>query len=157
MALRVGPVINPLIKKEVNMKELYKTVCDKCRRKTWYENEQQCHCTYPKTKTCKLCGHTKEVYPPKMVRCTGTLRKIDYSSLDKRFDYAYNNNYRVEVTWKPGFEDYTGYGCRTNGQKARFNIGMSTGWKPVYLAILTKRSIGGSAICSDCVESIRIL
>jgi hypothetical protein len=135
----------------------YKTVCNKCGRKTWYEDEQQCHCFYPASRTCETCGHTEQIEPTKMVRCTGTLKKIDNSELDSRFDYAYKTRQRVEVTWKKGYEDYTGYGARTNGRKARFRVGKSTGWKPVYLMILRSDSLGGAAILSSAVENVRII
>ena len=81
--------------------------------------------------------------------------KKDYSALDKRFTLYYKSGERVEVTWKDGFEDYSGYGCRTEGKKARFYVGRSTGWKPIYLMILRIDSIGGTAILSEAVESIR--
>ena len=81
--------------------------------------------------------------------------KMDYSELDKRFDSYYQSGERVEVTWKEGYEDLTGYGAMTDGKKARFYVGRSTGWKPVYLMILRKNSYGGSAICSSGIESIR--
>ena len=139
------------------MKEEYKSVCDTCGRKTWYETEQQCHCEYPKKKTCDTCGHSEEVEPLKMERCKGTLRIFNNSQLDTRFDYAYKHNLRVEVTNKEGWENYTGYGSRTEGRKNRFYVGKSTGWKPVYLMILNKNSIGGSAICSKGIESVRVL
>lgn len=86
---------------------------------------------------------------------TATQQERDLSDLDARFTPFYKSGERVEVTWKPGFEDYTGYGCRTDGLKARFYVGRSTGWKPVYLAILTKHSMGGCPILSSAVESIR--
>ena len=133
----------------------YLTVCDTCGRKTWYETEQPCHCSYLKTETCGHCGQTKEF--DEMVPCPGTLRKIDNSKLDGRFTYAYNNNLRVEVTWKKGWEDWTGYGNRTEGRKARFLVGKSTGWTPIYLMILQRNSHGGAAICSKGIESIRTL
>lgn len=79
----------------------------------------------------------------------------DFSSLDERFTPYYEREERVEVTWKPGFEDYSGYGCRTDGRKARFYVGRSTGWKPVYLQLYRKNSMGGVAILSSAVESIR--
>ena len=88
-----------------------------------------------------------------MVKIMG--HELDESELDKRFKRYYDDNERVEVTWKPGFEDYTGYGCRTEGRKARFYVGKSTGWKPVYLSILSRNSHGGSAILSCAVESIK--
>ena len=81
--------------------------------------------------------------------------KMDYSDLDERFTGYYNSGERVEVTWKEGFEDYTGYGCRTEGEKARFYVGKSTGWKPIYLQIYRVDSLGGQAILSCAVESIR--
>lgn len=81
--------------------------------------------------------------------------KLDTSDLDPRFAPFYESRERVEVTWKPGFEDYTGYGARTEGRKARFWVGRSTGWKPVYLVLLTRRSCGGVALLSSAVESVR--
>jgi hypothetical protein len=80
---------------------------------------------------------------------------MDYSDLDERFTEFYERRERVEVTYKPGFEDYTGYGARTDGKKARFYVGKSTGWKPVYLTILRRNSCGGGAILSCAVESVR--
>ena len=82
-------------------------------------------------------------------------KEKDYSDLDSRFTKFHESGERVEVTWKPGFEDYTGYGCHTEGLKARFYVGRSTGWKPIYLMILQKNSIGGGAILSCAVKSIR--
>ena len=133
----------------------YITVCDECGRKTWYETEQKCHCSYPRSKTCGECAHIE--YFDDMVPCKGTLKIIDYSYLDQRFDYALKNDLRVEVEWKKGFEDFTGYGCRTDGKKARFRVGRSTGWKPIYLMILQSNSHGGGAILSSSVKSVRIL
>ena len=77
------------------------------------------------------------------------------SELDKRFDPYYDRQERVEVEWKSGCEDYTGYGCRSNGKKARFYVGKSTGCKPIYLQLLKRNSIGGCAILSFAVKSIR--
>lgn len=120
----------------------YKTVCDTCGKKTWYEKEQQCHCEYEKTKTCKTCGHTKVIEPIKMVRCKGTLKPIDNSNLDRRFDYYYQNSQRVEVLYK-------------DGSKERFYIGKSTGWKPIYLMIKKSNSFGGEALYSENIKEIK--
>ena len=79
----------------------------------------------------------------------------DFSELDKRFTPYYESKERVEVTWKEGFEDFSGYGCQTEGRKARFYVGKSTGWKPCYLQIYRRDSIGGIPILSSAVESIR--
>jgi hypothetical protein len=46
----------------------YKTVCDKCFRKTWYEKEQGCH-----------------VRDIDGVLCSGTLRVIDYTNIDLKY------------------------------------------------------------------------
>lgn len=82
-------------------------------------------------------------------------KRMDFSDLDNRFDSYYKSKERVEVEWKPGFEDYSGYGLKTDGKKARFYVGKSTGWKPVYLQIYSRRSFGGVAILSSAVKSIR--
>ena len=79
----------------------------------------------------------------------------DFSEIDERFTPYFLSGERIEVTYKPGYEDLTGYGARTNGRKARFYVGRSTGTKPIYLAILTRRSYGGAAILSKAVASIR--
>lgn len=118
----------------------YKTICDICGRKTWYEKEQQCQCSYPKEKTCRTCGHTEQL--KKIVQCTGTLRLIDNSDLDKRFTSFYKTGERIEVTYK----DKT---------KERFYIGKSTGWKPTYLEIMKRNSTGGSALCSKRIIDIK--
>lgn len=83
--------------------------------------------------------------------------EYDFSELDERFKPYYDSGQRVEVEWLEGYEDYSGYGARTDGKKARFYVGKSTGWKPVYLQIYSKRSIGGQAILSSAVKSIRPL
>ena len=81
--------------------------------------------------------------------------KRDFSELDTRFTEFFDSQERVEVTWKPGFGDYTGYGARSDGHKARFYVGRSTGWKPIYIMLLRRDSICGGSILSDCIESIR--
>ena len=78
----------------------------------------------------------------------------DFSDLDERFTPFFESTERVEVTWKEGFEDWTGYGARTHGRKARFYVGRSTGWRPIYIMILRRDSMGGAAILSEAVESI---
>lgn len=83
------------------------------------------------------------------------VHEMDFSALDERFTKYYESKERVEVTWKPGFEDFTGYGCRTDGKKARFYVGKSTGWVPIYLQILRRDSFGGSALLSSAVKSVR--
>jgi len=79
----------------------------------------------------------------------------DSSDLDDRFTPYYERGERVEIEWVDGHEDYTGYGSRSNGRKARFYVGKSTGWKPVYIMLIRRDSMGGCAILSDAVRSIR--
>ena len=79
----------------------------------------------------------------------------DFSELDERFTPYFESGERVEVEWKEGFGDYSGYGAKTNGKKARFYVGKSTGIKPIYLEIFNKNSMGGQAILSVAVKSIR--
>lgn len=81
--------------------------------------------------------------------------KRDESELDPRFTPYYISGERVEVEWLDGYEMYIGYGCYTDGKKGRFYVGKSTGTKPVYLQIQNKNSIGGIAISSYAVKSIK--
>jgi len=81
--------------------------------------------------------------------------KMDYSEIDKKFEKYYDSGERVEVTWKKGYEDYSGYGCKSKGMKARFYVGKSTGWKPIFIQVYSRVSRGGQSILSSAVESIR--
>jgi hypothetical protein len=82
-------------------------------------------------------------------------KEMDYSDIDERFVPYLDRRERVEVEWKDGFEDLSGYGNRTDGKKARFYVGISTGWKPILLQIYSRRSMGGTAILSIAVKTIR--
>lgn len=42
------------------------------------------------------------------------------------------------------------------GEKRRFIVGRSTGWKPIHLEVLTRRSYGGMAACKQ-YQSVRPL
>lgn len=97
------------------------------------------------------CSNCNESWDTKMLK----EETRDLSDLDERFTEYYESRERVEVTWKDGFEDTTGYGSRTDGKKARFYVGLSTEIKPIYLQIDNRRSIGGVSILSCAVESIR--
>lgn len=65
----------------------------------------------------------------------GIAHELDESDLDTRFTEFYNSGERIEVEWLDGWEDYSGYGLLTNGTKARFYVGKSTGWKPQYIQL----------------------
>lgn len=65
---------------------------------------------------------------------------------NEQFENWKNNRTRIEAENKKGYEDYTGYGSRTNGKFNRFYIGKSTGFIPIYLEILSNNSSGGGAL-----------
>ena len=126
------------------MEKAYTSVCDTCNRKTWYETEQRCHVSGPKTTTCKTCNNTTTDKGHKIVRCTGTLKLYNNSDLDERFREFYRTGQRIRVTY-------------SWNEKESFYVGKSTGWKPVWLAIKNKNSSGGSALFSDSIVSIEPL
>ena len=109
------------------MSEEYKTVCDKCGGKTWYETEQPCQRTI--SRGCETCGSHEFV--SKQEKCTGTLRVISNENLDERLTPFYKSGERVEV-------------IEPDGTKNRFWVGKSTGWKPCYLEIKRRDSYGGA-------------
>jgi hypothetical protein len=74
---------------------------------------------------------------------------------NKKLEGYKNNKNRIEIQWKKGYEDFSGYGNRTEGKKQRCYIGKSSGWIPIYLTILTSRSFGGSALLHNAIESIK--
>lgn len=70
---------------------------------------------------------------------------------------AYANKSRIEVTYNPGWADFSGY-HGGNGLKHSFTVGKSTGRCPVPLVIVNRRSIGGSQLlsCSQSIKSYRV-
>lgn len=120
----------------------FKTVCDHCFQKTYYETEQPCKRSIPVR--CKTCGHDTG----KMIPCPGTLRVIDNSNLNPAFHRFYNSDTRIEVA----FRDKNG----NEYERKRGTIGKTTGWKPVYILLLTRRSHGSSYTigANDTVEKI---
>lgn len=58
----------------------YKTIYNECYIRTWYKTEQRC----------------------KVEGCTGILKVIDESGLDRRFIDYYGTGQRIEVTYKWG-------------------------------------------------------
>ncbi len=122
----------------------FRTQCDLCGRKTWYEQEQQCYCEYPKKETCDSCGHSETVEPLKMERCKGTLRLIDYSELDPRFLDYFESGQRIEITYEWG-------------ETERCYVGKSTGYKPIWLLIRKKNSFGGEALMPNKITAIKEL
>lgn len=68
--------------------------------------------------------------------------KFDMRDLDKRFIQYYNNGQRIKVT---------SYGESKSG-----TVGVTTGWKPVFLLILTSRSHGSSHTLGKSVKKIEV-
>lgn len=62
--------------------------------------------------------------------------KFDPSELHEKFVRYYENGERITVS----FRDKNG----NEYAKKRGTIGVSTGWRPCFLLILTKRSLGSS-------------
>lgn len=52
-------------------------------------------------------------------------------------------------------------GCRVEathyGERVRFQVGRSTGWRPVHLRLHNVRSMGGEAITRGTVSDVRIV
>lgn len=120
------------------MKNDYKTVCNKCGLKTWYETEQPCTNTI--FEYCPTCGSGEFISKP--VKCNGTLKVIDNSGLNEMFNSYFESGERIEVTY-------------TDGTKERFYVGKSTGWKPCYLMIKKSNSYGGEAVFTENIKRIR--
>lgn len=84
-----------------------------------------------------------------------TARGYHYTiTYDQKLEDFKTRRARIEITWKPGYEDFGGYGARTDGRKQRGFIGKSTGWTPIYLLILTSRSSGGASLMHEGIQSI---
>jgi len=70
--------------------------------------------------------------------------KFDDSELSKQFISYYENQKRIEV-------DVHGSGLK------RGRVGITTGWKPVFLLVATTRSMGSSVTLSDKDKIIRVV
>lgn len=69
-------------------------------------------------------------------------KKFDSSDLDKRFIKYFNSGQRIKVTFEWGEESGT--------------VGVTTGWKPVFLLIKTSRSHGSSTTLNKSVKKIEV-
>ena len=73
--------------------------------------------------------------------------KFRVSSLDKRFIRFYNSGERIKVTYKYGNETEIKTGT----------VGITTGSKPVFLLMLTSRSLGSSYFLDKSVKKIEVI
>ncbi len=108
------------------------SVCNKCLSRGWFEKPEKC--TRTSFVGCKTCRSHENISTEK--KCTGTNVMIDYSGIAKKFASYYGTNERIKVEFSHG-EILTG------------TVGMTTGWKPVFLLIARSNSIGSSDILSD--------
>ena len=74
-------------------------------------------------------------------------RKFRVSSLDRRFIRYFNSGERIKVTYK--------YGKTTEVKTG--TVGVTTGWKPVFLLVLTSRSLGSSYFLDKSVKKIEVM
>lgn len=70
-----------------------------------------------------------------------------------KLEYARENRKRVLVTYKEGWEDFTGY--TKDGLNVHMYIGRSTGSIKIPLHISSSRSIGGGALSDNAI--IRVI
>jgi hypothetical protein len=63
---------------------------------------------------------------------------------------------RVRLTFKKGYEDFSGYHDKT-GRVHTANIGISTGTQPILLEIWNERSSGGPGLLTSEIEKVDIL
>ena len=87
--------------------------------------------------------------------------EIDFSKNTKKeikrsLYAAYLNKDRVRITYKKGFEDFSGYHDKTGLIHTCF-IGMSTGTKPILLEIHNIKSNGGGGLLTDCIRKVETL
>jgi hypothetical protein len=104
-------------------------------------------------------GNVNQYVFKKLGALTYQIHKIEVLQYNKNTKHHYkeltfdfqleqwrNDHKRIEAVNAPGYEDYTGYGNKTDGKINRFYLGKSTGWVPIYLEILKSNSSGGSAL-----------
>lgn len=76
--------------------------------------------------------------------------KFDPSDLAVNFIKYYENGKRIEVNFKC---DKTGKVFLTK----RGTVGVTTGWKPVFILMLTKRSTGSPYILKPADEVVKVI
>lgn len=109
------------------MNQDYKSVCNFCYNKTYYEDMPH---------QCERVVNGE--------RCPGELLLIDNSELDPRFTPYYESGEKICVTYEWG-------------EKEIFYVGKSNDWKPIYIALKQKNSSSGSGIIANAVTKIEPL
>jgi hypothetical protein len=67
---------------------------------------------------------------------------------------AHHSRSRVKITYKKGFGEIGGYSPVM--EEVFCYVGKSTGAKPISLDIRTRRSIGGCALLTHCIEKVEV-
>ena len=109
----------------------YTSYCNRCYAKGYHKEVTPCLREY--TKACKHCWSTEY---GKLTKCKGTNVLIDYSDIAKQFIPYFESKKRIKVKFH--------YGEIKSG-----TVGMTSGWKPVFLLMLRSNSTGSSYTLSD--------
>lgn len=123
----------------------YKTMCDTCHIKTWYETSQRCHAMVWPNDICKECGrdnHENNLSYRQQVRCSGTLQLISNENLNPLLHSFYDSGERVEIKTKYKTTE-------------RFYVGKTTGWMPMYIKLSNTRSNSGPVVGKDEIISVK--
>lgn len=117
------------------MSDEYKTQCDKCGHRTWYETEQPCTMSYPKKCHCDA-GHVHTYPDGRQEKCGGTLRVIDYSGIRTHLIIGERYTFRDKA-----------------GTVKRYTLGRTTGHRPALLLLHNARSISsGNIVRADQIK-----
>jgi len=112
----------------------YSSVCNVCRAKGYHKKPELCVRKY--SQHCEKCGQSIE---GDMVQCKGENILIDYSNISEQFIPYYKNKQRIKVQYTYGKEKEVKSGT----------VGITTGWKPVFILMLRSNSTGSSYILTD--------
>lgn len=111
----------------------YTSICNTCYCKGWHEKPEKCKRTH--FIGCDSCRSNENISDE--TKCKGMNIMIDYSAISKQFIPYYESQERIKVKISDSDEIKSG------------TIGITTGWKPIFILMLTKRSTGSSYILSD--------
>jgi hypothetical protein len=83
---------------------------------------------------------------------------MDYN-LWRSLGYGQRERVRDMSGLEPRLKGYEGFRveCLHNGERVRFNVGLSTGWKPCHLRVHNARCMGGDPIKPGSVSEVRVI
>lgn len=103
-----------------------------------------------KTKTINLTNNTEKY---KVINDTSYNIDTD-NNIIRLLEEARTGRKRVKITYKKGYEDFTGY--TKDGLNVSMYIGRSNGTNKIPLHIMSIRSHGGSALSTNLIEKVII-